>query len=154
MSWDAKDVALLKKLWAVGQSAAQIARRLGCSRNAVCAKLTRLSLKRGHKPPTAKPKIRPVPKRKPALLAACARSVAKKVSRKTVGRQPKEFTKSQLKAMLAEAAAKTSPADAVALPLALRALTAGKASFEVATNSARARVHASVRLGPAIFLCS
>ena len=62
MSWDAKDVALLKKLWAVGQSAAQIARRLGYSRNAVCAKLIRLGLKRGHKPPTAKPKIRPVPK--------------------------------------------------------------------------------------------
>src|SRR6266851_5139928 len=71
MSWDAEDVALLKKLWAVGQSAAQIARRLGCSRSAVCAKLTRLGLKRSHKPPTAKPKIRPVPKRKPALLAAC-----------------------------------------------------------------------------------
>ena len=31
MSWDPKDVALLKKLWAVGQSAAQIARRFGCS---------------------------------------------------------------------------------------------------------------------------
>jgi GcrA cell cycle regulator len=30
------------------------------------------------------------------------------VSRKTVGRQPKEFTKSQLKAMLAEAAANTA----------------------------------------------
>jgi GcrA cell cycle regulator len=103
MSWDAKDVALLKKLWVVGQSAAQIARRLGCSRNAVCAKLTRLGLKRGHKPPTAKPKIRPVPKRKPALLAACAGPVAKKVSRKTVGRQPKEFSKRQLYAMLAEA---------------------------------------------------
>ena len=29
MGWDAKDVALLKKLWAAGQSAAQIARRLG-----------------------------------------------------------------------------------------------------------------------------
>jgi len=108
MGWDTEDVAQLKKLWAVGQSAAQIARRLGCSRNAVCAKLTRLSLKRGHKPPTAKPKIRPVPKRKPALLAACVRPVAKKVSRKTVGRQPKEFTKSQLKAMLAEAAANTA----------------------------------------------
>jgi hypothetical protein len=40
MGWDTEDVALLKKLWAVGQSAAQIARRLGCSRNAVCAKLT------------------------------------------------------------------------------------------------------------------
>ena len=51
-------------------------------------------------------------------------------------------------------AMKTSPADAVALSLALRALTAGKAFFDVATNSGRARVHASVRLGRAIFLCS
>jgi GcrA cell cycle regulator len=33
MNLDAKDVALLKKFWAVGQSAAQISRRLGCSRN-------------------------------------------------------------------------------------------------------------------------
>ena len=107
MSWDAKDVALLKKLWAVGQSAAQIARRLGCSRNAVCAKLTRLGLKRDHRPPTAKPKIRSEPKRRPALLAACARPVATKVSRKIIGRQPKEFSKSQLYAMLAEAVRNT-----------------------------------------------
>ena len=107
MSWDAEDVALLKKLWVVGQSAAQIARRLGCSRNAVCAKLTRLDLKRGHKPPTAKPKIRPVPKRRPALSAACARPVAKMVSRKKVVRKPKEFTKRQLYAMLAEAVRNT-----------------------------------------------
>src|SRR6201993_3821053 len=103
MSWDAEEVALLKKLWAVGQSAAQIARRLGYSRNAVCAKLTRLDLKRGHRPPTAKPKIRPVPKRRPALLAACARPVAKMVPRKKVVRQPKEFSKRQLYALLAEA---------------------------------------------------
>src|SRR6478609_3523624 len=107
MSWDAKDVALLKNLWAVGQSAAQIAHRLGFGRNAVSAKLTRLGLKRGHKPPTAKPKIRPVPKRRPALLAACARPVAKKVSRKTIGRQPKEFSKRQLYAMLADAVRNT-----------------------------------------------
>jgi GcrA cell cycle regulator len=107
MSWDAEDVALLKKLWVVGRSAAQIARRLGYSRNAVCAKLTRLALKRGRKPPTAKPKIRPVPKRRPALLAACARPVAKMVSRKTVVRKPKEFTKRQLYAMLAEAVRNT-----------------------------------------------
>ena len=107
MSWDAKDVALLKKIWAVGQSAAQIAHRLGFSRNAVSAKLTRLGLKRGHKPPTAKPKIRPVPKRRPALLAACARPVAKKVSRKTLGKQPKEFSKRQLYAMLADAVRNT-----------------------------------------------
>jgi GcrA cell cycle regulator len=108
MGWDAEDVALLKKLWAVGESAAQIARRLGYSRNAVCAKLLRMGLKRGHKPPTAKPKIRPVPKRKPALLAACARPVDKVVStRKPVAKQPKEFTKRQLYAILAEAVRNT-----------------------------------------------
>ena len=43
MSWDAEDIVLLKKLWAVGESAAQIARRLGYSRNAVCAKLTQVT---------------------------------------------------------------------------------------------------------------
>ena len=77
--WDAASVALLKKLWASGHSAAQIATRLGHSRNAVCAKLLRMGLKRGHKPPTAKPKIVSVPKRKPALLAACAHPVHKVV---------------------------------------------------------------------------
>jgi len=109
MSWDAKDVALVKKLWAVGQSAAQIARRLGYSRNSVCANFTRLGLKRRHKPPTAKPKIMPVPKRRRALLAACAHPVDKVVStRKPVERRPnKEFTKRQLYAMLAEAVRNT-----------------------------------------------
>ena len=108
MSLDAKDVALLKKLWSVGQSGAQIARSLGCSRDAVCGKLTRLRLKRGRRPPAAKPKIRPVPKRRPALVATCARPVAKKVSRKTLRSQPKEFSKGQLYAMLAEAVRNTS----------------------------------------------
>ncbi|WP_084804769.1 GcrA family cell cycle regulator [Bradyrhizobium sp. NAS80.1] len=107
MGLDAKDVALLKKLWTAGQSAAQIARRLGCSRNAVCGRLTRLGLKRGHMPPTANPKIRPMPKRCPALLAVCVRPVAKKVSRKTVGGQPKKFSKRQLYALLAEAVRNT-----------------------------------------------
>jgi GcrA cell cycle regulator len=109
MSWDAEDVALLKKFWATGESAAQIARYLGHSRNAVCAKLHRLGLKRGHRPPTSKPKIVSVPKRKPALLAACALPVDKITStRKRVTTQPKEFTKSQLHAMLAEATANTA----------------------------------------------
>src|ERR1700716_1340645 len=104
--WDVARIALLKKLWVSGHSAGQIANRLGHSRNAVCAKLLRMGLKRGHKPPTAKPKIVSVPNRKPALLAACARPVHKVVStRKPVVRQPKEFTKSQLNAMLAEAIA-------------------------------------------------
>ena len=105
MSLDAEDVALLKKLWAAGQSAAQIARHLRCSCDAVCGRLTRLSLKRGHNPPTAKPKIRLVPKQRPAFLAACP--VAKKVSRKTVERQPKQFSKRQLYSMLAEAVRNT-----------------------------------------------
>ena len=104
MSWDEEDVALLKRLWAAGQSADQIARRLGYSRNAVCAKLLRMGLKRGHKPPTAKPKIWSASKRKTTLLAACARPVHKVVSkRKPAVRQPKEFTKRQLYEMLAQA---------------------------------------------------
>jgi GcrA cell cycle regulator len=106
MDWDAEDLALLKKLWASGHSAAQIATRLGHSRNAVCAKLLRMGLKRGHKPPTAKPKIVSVPKR-PTLSAACAHPVAKLVSRKPVRQQPREFTKRQLYAMLAEAVRNT-----------------------------------------------
>ncbi|MGV7212953.1 GcrA family cell cycle regulator [Bradyrhizobium sp. UFLA05-112] len=107
MSWDAKDVALLKRLWGQGQSAAQIARRLGCSRNAVCGMLTRLGLKRGHKPPTAKPQIRSVRRQEAVLSAACAQPAAKKVSRKTTDKQPKEFSKRQLYAMLAEAVRNT-----------------------------------------------
>jgi|SRR6476661_2472846 GcrA cell cycle regulator len=108
MSWDAEDLTLLKKLWASGQSAAQIAGRLGHTRNAVCAKLKRLGLKRGRKPPTAKPRIVPVPKRTAMSLAACTHPVAKVVSsRKTVARQPKEFSKRQLYAMLAEAVRNT-----------------------------------------------
>ena len=107
MDWAAEHLALLKELWASGQSAAQIARRLGHSRNAVCAKLTRLGLKRGRKPPTAKPRIMPVPKRGTTTLA-CTRPVAKVVSSgKLVVRQPTEFTKRQLYAMLAEAVRNT-----------------------------------------------
>jgi GcrA cell cycle regulator len=63
-------------------------------------------LRRGHKPPTAKPKIRPVPKREPAW-AACAQPVVKKVSGKRAGKQPKDFSKRQLYAMLAEAVRNT-----------------------------------------------
>ncbi|MGY8704405.1 GcrA family cell cycle regulator [Bradyrhizobium sp. 18BD] len=108
MGWDAKDIALLKKLWSAGQSAAQIARRLGCSRNAVCGMLTRMGLKRGRKPPTARPSIRPSPKLSPASSAACAQPVAKKVSRNPAkGPKPKEFSKQQLYAILAEAVRNT-----------------------------------------------
>jgi GcrA cell cycle regulator len=128
MSWDANDVALLKQLWAEGHSAGQIASRLGHSRNAVSAKLKRLGHKRGHKPPTASPKIVSVPMRRPKLAAACDRPVDRVVSKprasksrtsksrtsksktsksKTVAAPTREFTKRELFAMLADAVRNT-----------------------------------------------
>ena len=108
MSWDAKDVALLKELWAAGHSAGQIASRLGYSRNAVSAKLKRMGHKRGHKPPTANPRIVAVPTRRPAAAAACARPVDRVMStRKPVAEQARELTKRELYAMLANAVRNT-----------------------------------------------
>jgi GcrA cell cycle regulator len=107
MSWDANEVALLRKLWANGQSAGQISTKLGQSRNAVCAKLLRMGLKRRHKPPTASPRIVSARKEKPKLSAASLRTVDKVVSRKPAVRQQKSFTKSQLYDMLAKAVRNT-----------------------------------------------
>ena len=123
MSWDANDVALLKRLWADGHSAGQIASRLGYSRNAVSAKLKRLGHKRGHKPPTASPKIVSMPVRKPKLVAACDRAVDRVVSKprvskarasrskaskhKTPAQPTREFSKRELFAMLADAVRNT-----------------------------------------------
>jgi len=115
MSWDAKDVALLKELWAAGHSAGEIASRLGHSRNAVSAKLKRMGHKRGHKPPTANPRIVDVRTRKPAA-AACARPVERVVSRpkksskaaaKLAAAPARELTKRELYAMLANAVRNT-----------------------------------------------
>ena len=112
MSWAEEDLAALKRLWSSGQSAAQIAGRLGYSRNAVCAKLTRLGLKRGRKPPTAKPVIVSVSKRRMTSLAACTRPVAKVVSsRKPIAPLPQQFSKKTLYDMLAEAVRNTGLQD-------------------------------------------
>ena len=118
MSWDANDIALLRQLWADGHSAGQIASRLGHSRNAVSAKLKRLGHKRGHKPPTASPKIVSAPARRPKLAAACDRVVDRVVSKpkvskskaskhKTAAQPAREFTKRELVAMLADAVRNT-----------------------------------------------
>ena len=69
-----------------------------------------MGLKRGHKPPTASPRIVSVPKAKPTQSAACTRPVDRVVSRKAVVRQQNELTKSQLYAMLAEAVRNTARA--------------------------------------------
>lgn len=108
MSWDANEVTRVKKLWACGHSAGQIASRLGYSRSAVSAKLKRMGETRGRKPPTASPRIVSVPKRRVALSAACARPVDSLASpRKPVAVQPGELTKRQLHAMLADAVRNT-----------------------------------------------
>lgn len=106
MGWDTKDIARLEQLWAAGLSAAQIARQLQCSRDAVCGRLTRLGLKRGHKVPTAKPKIRPTPKPRRAL-AACGRPVERKVSKPQDRPELKAVSKRQLYAILADAVRNT-----------------------------------------------
>jgi len=76
---------------------------LGCSRSAVCAKLQRLGLNRGHKPPTAKPKIVPVP------FAPLKKSPVKSIFgfRSTAIGPRANFTKPQLQTMLAEAVRNT-----------------------------------------------
>jgi hypothetical protein len=57
--WNEQQIELLKQLWTEGMSAAQIAAQVGgVSRSAVCAKLQRMALKRGRPQPTAKPRIR------------------------------------------------------------------------------------------------
>lgn len=69
-TWTDERVAELKRLWQDGQTATQIGKIFGCTRNAVLGKLHRLNgaarrngLKRGQ---TGKPRIwRPVPKKKP-----------------------------------------------------------------------------------------
>ncbi|OSJ19718.1 GcrA cell cycle regulator [Bradyrhizobium canariense] len=107
MRWNRRELAQLKQLWSEGQSAAQIAGHLECSRNAVCGRLTRLGLTRGHKPPTAKPKIRSVPKRGPTLMAARCDRVRKKLPQKALETRPQEMSKRQLYAILAEAVRNT-----------------------------------------------
>jgi GcrA cell cycle regulator len=97
--WNDTNVNQMKKLWAEGLSAGQIATQLDCSRSAVCAKLNRLGLMRNHKPPTAKPKIVAVPKR-PAT------------DRSRLAHQPQplprvDYTKRQLYSMLADAVRNT-----------------------------------------------
>jgi hypothetical protein len=55
MPWDAAKIKQLEILWASGHSASRCARRLGVSRNAVCAKVKRLRL-----PPRSTLPARPV----------------------------------------------------------------------------------------------
>ncbi|WP_413871807.1 GcrA family cell cycle regulator, partial [Albidovulum sp.] len=75
MSWTDERVETLKKMWAEGQSASQIAKELGgVTRNAVIGKVHRLGLSNrvGGAPDPVKAKADPEPKveTKPAAAAA------------------------------------------------------------------------------------
>lgn len=100
--WDTAEVKLLTKLWAKGHSAGQCGKRLHCSRSAVLGKLQRLGLKRGHRPPTAKPIITSVPKRPvPVILEPV------KAARMPTPAKPVPLTKKQMYEMLAQAVRNT-----------------------------------------------
>ncbi len=76
MNWTDERVALLKKLWAEGHSASQIAKQIGgVTRNAVIGKVHRLGLA-GRATPSrpAKRPARPRPQRSPLALAPRART--------------------------------------------------------------------------------
>jgi GcrA cell cycle regulator len=118
--WTADKIEVLKSLWAAGKSAAQIAAEVGKTRSACCAKLQREGLKRGHKPPTASPKIvsRPRQTARRSIVSQGAPAVDRKsalplrplrmvVSPRQAKGQPVEFTKTELQAMLAAAVRNT-----------------------------------------------
>ncbi len=71
MGWSEERVALLRKLWAEGLSASQIAKQLGgVTRNAVIGKVHRLGLAGGATP--SRPAKRPVRQARPRTLGPTA----------------------------------------------------------------------------------
>lgn len=100
MAWDAAKIKQLKTLWANGHSASRCARRLGVSRNAVCAKVQRLGL-----PPRSTLPARPV---KP--LPQVEPSPTPQMPPRRVARPEKvvvNFTKKELYEMLTQAVRNT-----------------------------------------------
>jgi hypothetical protein len=92
MNWTDQNVALLAKLWAEGLFTRQIAARLGYSNGAICGKITRLKLKRGDIPSSAKP----------VVIAPPPQPAATPAPRKRL-----DLSKAELRAMLAAAVRNT-----------------------------------------------
>ncbi|SPH24760.1 hypothetical protein DEA8626_03797 [Defluviimonas aquaemixtae] len=88
MSWTDERVELLKKMWAEGQSASQIAKELGgVTRNAVIGKVHRLGLSNRvggtPEPKTKAAEPAPKPEARPAAQAKPARAEAKAQPQRT-----------------------------------------------------------------------
>src|SRR5215472_16407278 len=99
----AENLAMLKKLWASGHFVGQIGRRLKFSRNAVQAK----ALGPIARSQAGNSKVMPLPKRRASSMAACIRPVSKVVSSRKPPAPPKELSKREGYAMLAEAVRNT-----------------------------------------------
>ena len=79
MSWTEERVETLKRMWAEGQSASQIAKELGgVTRNAVIGKVHRLGLSNRAGGSPSATTAKPAAKEKPAKPAKPARAAAKK----------------------------------------------------------------------------
>lgn len=88
MNWTDERVELLKKLWAEGLSASQIAAQLGgVSRNAVIGKVHRLKLSGRGKTTKAQPRARKPVATTTAAAAAPVRSAPRATVEKTVAQQ-------------------------------------------------------------------
>lgn len=78
MSWTDERVETLKRMWAEGQSASQIAKELGgVTRNAVIGKVHRLGLSNRNEEGAAEPAAAPAPEAKPEPKAAAPKPAPK-----------------------------------------------------------------------------
>jgi GcrA cell cycle regulator len=104
MPWDAAKIKQLEILWASGHSASRCARRLGVSRNAVCAKVKRLRL-----PPRSTLPARPVKPLPQVELPPPSPSPPQMSPQRTPRPQEVEvnLTKKELYEMLAQAVRNT-----------------------------------------------
>lgn len=120
MSWTEERVETLKRMWADGQSASQIAKELGdVTRNAVIGKVHRLGLSNRDEPEAAQPAAAAAA---PAPEAEAPRAKAKPAARSRAGGKP--------------AAAAPAAAAPAAEPAEAAAPAAAEAEPEPATESA------------------
>ncbi len=89
MSWTEERVEILKKMWAEGQSASQIAKELGgVTRNAVIGKVHRLGLSNRASGTTTAKSTGEKPRAKPAKAKAAAKAEKPKVAEKAAQPEP------------------------------------------------------------------
>jgi hypothetical protein len=102
--WNLITLQTLHRLWREGHSASAIAKQLSCSRSAVQSKLHRLGLHRQHKVQIVKSPTRKG--RPPYTLHQLNRTAIVRKAHKIS--MPLQFTRTELREMLAEAAANTA----------------------------------------------